>query len=58
MKVHQLITRLMRYNPEAEVNVVVDGRPTEFDFSYGTTEGCTPQTCDAVYLNVDTEEEN
>lgn len=54
MKVHQFIALLTRYNPEADVNVVVDGRPMEFELCCGSSEGGTPKTCDSVDLMVDT----
>lgn len=54
MKVFELIDKLSRYNPEADIDVVVNGYPKPFEISFGTSEGCTPQTCDFVGLMVET----
>lgn len=54
MKVYELIEKLNKYNPKADVEICVNGKPTEFEIGYGTSEGCTPATCDSVHFMVDT----
>lgn len=58
MLVGELIIKLKKYNPYATVNVVVNGHPKEFEICYGSSEGCTPETCDCVDIMIDCEEEN
>jgi hypothetical protein len=53
MKVNELIAKLREYNPEAEIDVVVNGFPKSFKICYGTSDGCTPANCDSVDLMVD-----
>lgn len=59
MKVKELLELLNKYNPEAIVQVVVDCHPYDFEVWYGSSEGCTPETCDnvsvAVYCNCECE---
>lgn len=57
MKVFELIDKLSRYNPKADINVVVNGYPKLFEICFGTSEGCTPETCDCVGLMVETSTE-
>ena len=54
MKVYELIEKLNRYNPKANIGVCVNGIPKEFEICYGTSEGCTPANCDSVDFMVDT----
>ena len=53
MKVHEAITELLKYNQQAELNVVAHHKAYDFTFSYGSSEGCTKQTADSVSLYVD-----
>lgn len=57
MKVFELIDKLSRYNPKADINVVVNGCSKPFEICFGTSEGCTPKTCDCVALMVETSTE-
>ena len=57
MKVKEIIEKLSKYNGEAEFNVVVKGRVEPFEVCYGSSEGCTPLTCDCVDLFINTESE-
>jgi len=54
MKVYELIEKLNRYNPKADVEIVVKGAPKEFEICYGGSEGCTPANCDSVDFMIDT----
>ena len=54
MKVYELVKKLVEYNQNADVNVVVNGYPKEFEICYGSSEGCQPYNCDCVDLLVDT----
>lgn len=54
MKVSALIEKLGKYNPNAEIDIVVNGHSKEFEICYGGSEGCTPQSCDSVDFLVDT----
>lgn len=54
MKVKELIEKLNKYNPNADVEVVVNGYPESFEICYGSSEGCTPTNCDCVDLMVET----
>lgn len=53
MNVKELITKLLDYNMEAEVEVITDCYPREWSFSYGTVEGCTKANCDTVSFYVE-----
>ena len=54
MKVYELVKKLNRYNQNADINVVVNGYPKEFEICYGSSEGCQPYNCDCVVLMLDT----
>lgn len=54
MKVKELIATLDKYNEEAGVNIIVNGCPMPFEICYGSSEGCTPKTCDCVDFMIDT----
>lgn len=54
MKVYELIEKLNKYNPKADIGICVNGMPKEFEICYGTSEGCTPATCDSVDFMIDT----
>lgn len=56
--VKDLINELYSYNMDAEINVVVEGSPRDFEILFGTNEGVTKRTCDIVSLCVDCDEEN
>lgn len=58
MKVFEFIEKLNRYNPNANIEVVVHGCPKPFEICYGTSEGCTPETCDYVCLMAETPTES
>lgn len=57
MNVTTLIDLLKKINPEAQVEVIVDSMPVEFEIGYGETEGCTPADCTVVTIMVDTTQE-
>lgn len=50
IKVKDIINILSEYNPEADLCVVVDYYPTEFEICYGGCEGCTKASCSDVSL--------
>jgi hypothetical protein len=54
MKVKELIVILEKYNKEADVNIIVNGYPMPFEICIGSSEGCTPKTCDCVDFMIDT----
>ena len=54
MKVYELIEKLNKYNPKANICICVNGMPKEFEICYGTSEGCTPENCDSVDFMIDT----
>jgi hypothetical protein len=53
MKVKQLIQKLLDYNLDAEVSVVVHHTKEEFTISYGGDEGSTQNNCESVSFYVD-----
>jgi len=53
MKVSELMERLGKYNPDADVDVVANNKGHEFSFAYGNSEGCTIENCETVSLWVD-----
>ena len=53
MKVDEIIEKLKRYNQKADIGICVNGMPKEFEICYGTSEGCTPATCDSVDFMID-----
>ena len=52
MKVKDLIKSLKEYNPEADVHVVVESKPMDFEICYGSSEGCTKENAEDVSLFV------
>lgn len=54
MKVYELVKKLNGYNQNADINVVVNGYPKEFEICSGGGEGCSPINCDRVDFMVDT----
>ena len=57
MKVYELIEKLNRYNPKADIKICVNGKPKEFEICYGDSDGCTPANCDSVVFMIDTSTE-
>lgn len=57
MKVYELLEELNKYNPNADIEVVVNGCPKTFEICFGSSEGCTPLSCDRVDLMVETRTE-
>lgn len=53
MKLKELVENLSEYNPEADVEIVVGSYSRPFSILYGTSEGCTPKSCDTVVLFVE-----
>ena len=51
MTVKDLIVNLLDYDMEAEVKVVALNTMSDFDISYGTSEGCEKHKCDTVFLD-------
>lgn len=54
MKVYELVKKLNEYNPNADIDVVVNGFSKGFKICFGGSEGCQPYNCDCVDLTVDT----
>ena len=52
MTVKEIINKLSEYNPEAEINVVVDGYVKPYTICFGGAEGVTKANCEAVDLMV------
>lgn len=55
--VKDLINELYSYNMDAEINVVVEGSPRDFEILFGNNEGVTKRNCTVVSLSVDFDEE-
>lgn len=53
MKIKDLIKELKKFNPEADVTVVVHNYPEDFSITWGNAEGCTKENCDEVSFYVD-----
>jgi hypothetical protein len=53
MKVFELIAQLLKYNSEAEVNVIAHCMPHKFSLIYGGNDGCDKDNCDSVNFYVD-----
>jgi hypothetical protein len=53
MTVKELIEKLQAYNPEAEIDCVVDNTPYEFFIWFGGGEGCEKADCSSVSFAVD-----
>ena len=51
MTVKELIEKLDGYNQQAEVKVVAHNTMSDFDITFGTSEGCEKETCDTVFLD-------
>jgi len=51
MTVKELVTKLGEYNQSADVKVVVHNIMSDFDITFGTSEGSEKETCDTVFLN-------
>ena len=54
MKVYELLEELNKYNSNTVIEVVVNGCPKPFGICFGSSEGCTPLSCDCVDLMVET----
>lgn len=50
MTVKDLIIKLMDYNMSADVKLVVNNTMDDFSISCGTSDGCSRHTCDTVFL--------
>lgn len=51
MTVKELTEKLASYNQQAEVKVVAYNTMSDFDITFGTSEGCEKETCDTVFLD-------
>jgi len=51
MNVKDLIVNLLDYNMSAEVKVVAHSTMSDFDITFGTSEGCEKHRCDTVFLD-------
>ena len=51
MTVKELVERLFEYNQTADVKVVAHNTMSDFDITFGTSEGCKKSTCDTVFLD-------
>ena len=57
MKVEELVEELYYYNPNAEIQVVVNGTPKEFEICFGSSDGVNKWNCEDVSFMVETENE-
>jgi hypothetical protein len=55
--VHELTQKLQSYNPQAEIEVVVNNYARPFKIMHGGSEGCTAARCMDVAFVVGGEEE-
>lgn len=55
MKVKDVVKELLKYNQEADINVISKNTPYKFSFAYGTSEGCTKENCESVSLYLENE---
>lgn len=55
MKVKELLEKLIEYNPNANVEIRVNGRPQEFKICYGGLGNCTKLSWDCVAFMVGTD---
>jgi len=51
MTVRDLIISLLDYDMKAEVKVVAHNTMSDFDITFGTSEGCEKHKCDTVFLD-------
>jgi hypothetical protein len=58
MKVSEMIEHLGKFNPEAQVFSLVKCTPSSPRISFGSSEGCTPKSCEEVYIYVVEEDES
>ena len=52
-KTRDVIKTLLDYNPDADVEVVINNKGYDFSFSWGSSDGVTKANCDIVSLFVD-----
>jgi hypothetical protein len=53
LKVKELIEKLQKYNPDAEVSVVAHCQAYTFSLSFGGGDGCGREDCESVSFYVD-----
>jgi len=53
MKLKELIDQLSEFNPEADVNVIVDNYVYDFSLTWGMSEGSEKENCESVSFYVD-----
>lgn len=53
MKIKDLLNELATYNLEAEFEIYVNDKPSEFEICCGGAEGVTPANCDHVTIFAD-----
>jgi hypothetical protein len=58
MTVKELAEKLSEYNQTAEVKIVAHNTMSDFDITFGTSEGCEKDTCDTVFLDLKTIADN
>jgi len=46
MKIREVIELLNTVNPEAEFDVIAMNRKQPFEWTWGSSDGCTKKTCD------------
>ncbi len=51
--VAELMEKLAAYNPTATIQVIANHLPQDFSLCYGSSEGCTKETCETVSLYID-----
>ena len=57
MKVKELIRKLVEYNQEADIRIIVNNSPRPFEISFGSSEGVTKEDCDNVSFLIDCKQE-
>lgn len=53
MKVKELMLKLLEFNQEADVNVVVNNKEERFSIAWGNSEGVQKHSAEVVSLYVD-----
>ena len=53
MTVKDLIKQLLDYNQDAVISSLVSNQKHPFSISFGSSDGCKKETCEAVYIELD-----
>lgn len=57
MNVLEIIKIFKQYNENAEFLLIINNKPIEFEILYGSSEGCTKENCENVYICADSKDE-